>query len=170
VRWLIEPCNKLGPDYSAEENAAFQRMSRDEKLAFLWDGLHKGAALFSDLWNADVPHIAVENPVMHKHAEALIRNFRQFSQTVQPWQFGEPQFKRTCFWTKGLPNLQHTNVLTPPKPGSDEHKAWSKVHRAAPGPNRAKERARFFPGLAAAMADQWGHHVLAQVQGLRRAA
>jgi len=75
---------------------------------------------------------------------------------VQPWWFGEPFFKATGFELIGLPELRPTNRLTPPAPGTDEHKAWSRVHRMPPGPERARLRSETFPGLAAACADQWG--------------
>ncbi len=95
----------------------------------------------------------VENSVMHCHAKELIG--REQTQTVQPWYFGEPFFKATCLWLRGIPELVPTNKLTPPAKGTPEHKAWSAVHRASPGPNRWKERSRTFPGLARAMAEQW---------------
>jgi hypothetical protein len=56
----------------------------------------------------------------------------------------------------GLPRLFATNRLTPPKPGTDEHKAWSVVHRMPPGPGRSHERSRSFVGMAEAAALQWG--------------
>lgn len=125
--------------------------------------LRVGAELFSDCWNAPVPRVAVENPVMHRHAKVLIRNYQAPAQTVQPWWFGEPQFKATSFYLRGLPKLAPTQRLVPPRAGTAEHRLWSRVHRMPPGPNRAKERARFFPGVAAAMAQQWGGYALQQV-------
>lgn len=118
--------------------------------------LIEGAALFSDALNANVPRIAVENPVMHKYAKELITNYVPFAQSFQPWQFGHPEFKRTCLWLKNLPALIHTDVLTPPAAGTAEHKAWSKVHNASPGEDRGIERSAFFSGVANAMANQWG--------------
>lgn len=129
--------------------------------------LAEGAALFSTFWNAAIPHIAVENPVMHGHAKALITNFAPAAQTVQPWQFGDPAFKATGLYLRNLPPLRPTQILTPPAKGTDAHKAWSRVHRMPPGPNRARERSRFFPGIAAAMADQWGD---LETQAMERAA
>lgn len=111
--------------------------------------LRAGADLFSDCWNAPVDMIAIENPVMHRHAKALIRNFVPHAQSVQPWQFGDPEAKRTCFWLKGLPPLIPTHHE---KPVDIAHRVW----RMPPGPDRARERSRFFPGIAAAMANQWG--------------
>lgn len=132
-------------------------------LEEMWAELDDGAALFSACWNAPIPRIAVENPVMHKHAKARIVNYAPPAQTVQPWWFGEPAFKATGLYLKGLPPLQPTNKLTPPKSGTDEHKAWSRVHRMPPGPDRWKERSRTFEGIAQAMAEQWGGYALEQV-------
>ncbi|WP_291655945.1 hypothetical protein [Bosea sp. (in: a-proteobacteria)] len=109
--------------------------------------LREGAALFSTFWNAPIDRICVENPVMHRHAKALIENYREPAQSVQPWQFGHGELKRTCFWLKGLPALRPTNIV-------DGREA--RVHRQSPGPNRWRERSRFFSGIAEAMADQWG--------------
>jgi hypothetical protein len=50
----------------------------------MWLELREGAGLFSDLWNAPIPNICVENPVMHSHAKKLIRNYVEFSQSIQP--------------------------------------------------------------------------------------
>jgi len=109
--------------------------------------LEDGAALFSDFWNAPIERVAVENPVMHRHAKALIRNYAEPAQSIQPWQFGHGETKRTCLWLKNLPPLAPTNVVA----GREQ-----RVHRMPPGPNRWAERSRFFPGIAAAMAEQWG--------------
>lgn len=161
VRWLSDPPTKLSPpDYSPAEIAAYQKMDREQRLQFMWDGLRAGAELFSDCWNADIPLIAVENPVMHKHAKALIRNFEPAAQTVQPWWFGEPFFKATGFYLKGLPPLTPTKKLTPPKAGTQEHRDWSAIHLASPGPERAAFRSKTFDGIANAMADQWGAHAM----------
>lgn len=111
--------------------------------------LREGAALFSDCWNAAIDCIGIENPVMHRHAKALIRNFVPHTQSVQPWQFGDAESKRTCFWLKGLPPLVPTQQ---DKPSDVAARVW----RMPPGPTRQAERSRFFPGIAAAMADQWG--------------
>lgn len=127
-------------------------------LSAMWADLDAGAALFSDFWNAPVERICVENPVMHRHAKARIVGFREASQSIQPWQFGHGETKRTCFWLKGLPPLRPTNVVAG---------RTARVHRMPPGVDRWRERSRFFPGVAAAMADQWG--TLADVQNRQRA-
>jgi hypothetical protein len=109
--------------------------------------LAEGAALFSDFWTAPIARVCVENPVMHKHAKALIRNYQKPAQSVQPWQFGHGETKRTCFWLRNLPKLKPTNIVE----GRE-----ARIHKMPPSPTRWKERSRFYPGIAAAMADQWG--------------
>jgi len=113
----------------------------------MWAELNEGVSLFSDLWNAPVERIAIENPVMHKHAKARIANYQEFAQSVQPWQFGHGEVKRTCFWLKNLPHLVPTEIV---------EGRTARVHRMPPSADRWKERSRTFPGIAAAMADQWG--------------
>ena len=115
----------------------------------MWRELDEGADLFSTFLNADCPHIAIENPVMHKHAKERIENYVPFTQTIQPWQYGHGETKRTCLWLKGLPALVPTDVVE----GRE-----ARVHNMPPGPNRWKERSRFFTGIAAAMAQQWGEY------------
>jgi len=96
-------------------------------------------------------YVAFENPV-----GVLASAIGKPRQYVQPWQFGHPEFKKTGLWlTPGLHDLQPTKVLTPPEPGTHEYYEWQRVWRMSPGPNRGKERSRFFPGIAKAMAEQW---------------
>ena len=119
-----------------------------------WQAMADGVAFFNRLWELPIPKMAIENPVMHKWAKHLL--IPQRSQIVQPWWFGDEAFKATGWWLRGLPPLLPTNKLVPPKPGTDEHKRWSKVHRASPSPTRWAERSATYPGLAAACAAQWG--------------
>lgn len=118
-------------------------------LAEMWAELDEAAALFSDCWNAPVPRVCIENPVMHKHAKVRIRNYVEWTQTIQPWQFGHPDKKRTCLWLRDLPKLKETRRIP-------ESERIASIHRMSPGPDRAKERSRTFPGIAEAMAAQWG--------------
>lgn len=127
VRWLTKPPN-------------------GKTLEQMWAELDAGASLFSDFWNAPIGRVCIENPVMHRHAKARIVNYVEFAQSVQPWQFGHPETKRTCFWLKGLPPLMATDVV---------EGRTARVHRMPPGPQRWAERSRFFPGIATAMAQQW---------------
>jgi len=125
-------------------------------LAEMWAELDEGAALFAACWQAPVPRVAIENPIMHRHARARLPADLPRPQIVQPWWFGERAFKGTGWYLRGLPPLAPTDRLTPPAPGTDDHKAWSWVHRAPPGPDRWRIRSRSFPGMAAAAAQQWG--------------
>lgn len=113
----------------------------------MWADLDAGAALFSAFWNAPIERVCIENPVMHRHAKARIAGYRPPAQTIQPWQFGHGETKRTCFWLRNLPPLTPTQIVA----GRE-----ARVHRMPPRPDRWKERSRFYPGIAAAMADQWG--------------
>jgi len=111
------------------------------------DAMHEAAAFFLACLDANAPRVAVENPVMHKYARALIGRGPDF--TVQPWQFGDPAKKRTCFWTRGLPPLRPTSTMT-----ADDARA--ECHLEPPGPDRWKNRSRTYPSIARAMAEQWG--------------
>jgi len=166
VRWLTgrdgAPPRKLPAKAPAEataaEKAGWPDMTFDDRLAVMWRLLDEGAALFSAVWNAPIERVAVENPVMHKYAKRLIANYQPPAQTVQPWWFGDPAFKATSFYLRGLKPLRATNRLTPPRKADhpEEHAAWSLIHRASPGKDRAKLRSRTFPGIADAAALQWG--------------
>lgn len=143
VRWLHKP-------------------PKGRTLDEMWADLDQGADLFSVCWNVPISRVAVENPVMHKHAKQRIVNFEPAAQHVQPHWFGEPAFKSTGLYLRGLPNLTPTNKLTPPEKGTEEHKRWSAIHRAPPGKLRGQIRSKTFPGIARAMASQWGDHATNQ--------
>lgn len=141
VRWLVKP-------------------PAGRTLESMWSDLDDGAALFSTLWNAPIARVAVENPVMHRHAKERIVHYREPAQSIQPWQFGDWESKRTCLWLRGLPALSLTYRTHDAARAALGLPAGAvpaaRVHRMPPGPDRARERSRFFPGIAAAMADQWG--------------
>jgi hypothetical protein len=111
-----------------------------------WANLGHAAAFFLDMLRAPVPRIAVENPIMLGHVRRLF-DIPAPSQTIQPWEFGHPETKATCLWLKGLPRLTPTAVVE----GRE-----ARVHREPPGPDRWRNRSRTYPGIAAAMAEQWG--------------
>lgn len=161
VRWLKEPPTKLNPaHHTLEERVAYLAMNREERLAFMWQKLDEGAALFSAMWNAPVARVAVENPVMHQYAKDRIENYEEFAQSVQPWQYGDWETKRTCLWLRGLDPLVPTyRTLPDAREGLGKgpaEKPTARVHSLPPGPEREKERSRFFDGIANAMAAQWG--------------
>lgn len=123
-----------------------------------WELMREGAAFFRLLLDAaDIPRIAVENPVMHKYAVEIIG--RRQDQTIQPYEFGHPESKRTCFWLKGLPLLRATDRLPLPASGHWENQCPGGQNRLGPSPERAAMRAKTYSGIAAAIADQWGRAV-----------
>lgn len=96
--------------------------------------------------NADCPRIAVENPVSSR-----IFGMPEHTQEIQPWQFGHPVQKKTRLWLKGLPVLHPTKIVEY-KCGCHEAGTWFMKG----GKERQKNRAKTFPGIARAMAEQWG--------------
>lgn len=122
------------------------------KSAERWMKLFEAADFFGELWNADVPHIALENPVMHKYAKRLV-GVKQ-SQVVQPWMFGHMEGKATCLWLKNLPPLIPTNNVKAEMMKLPINQR-QRLHYLPPSPERWKERSRTFSGLAKAMANQW---------------
>lgn len=132
-----------------------------------WQELDEAAEIFKATLNDPRPGYS-ENSVMHCHAKQRIG--RQQDQTIQPWWFGVPRFKATCLWLRGIPLLVPTNKLIPPLKGTQEHKEWSAVHRARPGPDRWKERSRTFQGIADGFAQQWGRTPEATPEAMKEAA
>lgn len=94
------------------------------------------------LLDAPISRIALENPV-----SIISSRIRKPEQIIQPWMFGHGETKATCLWLKNLPPLVATNIVQ----GRD-----ARVHRMAPSPDRWKKRSSTFPGIAKAMATQWG--------------
>jgi hypothetical protein len=113
--------------------------------------MEQAVALFR--WCLQLPFghqkLCVENPVMHEHA--MKRIGQPYAQIIQPWQFGHGEIKKTCLWLKNLPLLQPTNIV----PGRTP-----RVHHESPGVKggltRAQRRSVTYPGIAEAMAEQWG--------------
>jgi len=94
------------------------------------------------LMNADIGRICIENPV-----SIISSRIRKPDQTIQPWQFGHGETKRTCLWLKGLPKLVPTDIVD----GRDQ-----RIWKLPPSPDRWKIRSTTFQGIADAMANQWG--------------
>lgn len=116
--------------------------SRNEER---WSNLRSGAEFFKNLLNADVPRIAVENPIMLKYAKEIIGSGQ--TQVIQPWMFGHGETKATGLWLKNLPPLVPTNIVS----GRE-----AKVHLMPPSAERWKLRSTTYQGIADAMGDQWG--------------
>lgn len=118
-----------------------------------WQQLDEACTFFNTLLNAPIQRIAVENPMPHKWAKQKVGLYQQ---KIQPWYFGEKQKKTTCLWLKGLPPLMPTDIILPPKSGTEEAKKWESIWRMPPGPNQKSLRSKTFRGIANAIASQWG--------------
>jgi len=115
------------------------------------DGRQQTAvSFFMRLAKADIPKIAIENPVC-----VISSLWRKPDQIIQPWQFGHGETKATCLWLKGLDPLISTDVVE----GRDQ-----RIHKMAPSPDRWKERSRTFDGIARAIALQWGGRFVANAE------
>jgi hypothetical protein len=106
------------------------------------DGRQQSAiAFFMMLAKADIPRIAIENPIC-----IMSSVWRKPDQVIQPWQFGHGETKATALWLKCLPLLEPTNIVS----GRD-----ARIHRMPPSADRWKLRSATYSGIAQAMADQW---------------
>jgi hypothetical protein len=111
---------------------------------------------FMEFLNANCDRIAVENPI-----PSSVYELPAYSQILQPYEYGHPHTKKTCLWLKGLEPLKPTNIVEPikgrrfqQKNGKWRYSCWEMDQRG--GKDRARERSKTFPGIAQAMADQWG--------------
>jgi len=115
----------------------------------------EGIDFFMKLANADIPRVAIENPI-----GIMSTIWRKPDQIIQPYEYGEPFSKKTCLWLKNLPNLQPTNLVDKGEmivyeSGRKMPKWYADAWRL-PKNERAKLRNRTFQGIADAMAEQWG--------------
>lgn len=165
----IEPCSGSHPEWHLQCNVELLLEEQwDMIIAFppcthlavsgaAWfaqkraDGRQQAAVDFFMMFaNHPCPRIAIENPV-----GIISSTWRKPDQIIQPWMFGHPESKATCLWLKGLQKLHETyNVkavfdLLPKN-------RQQRLHYLPPSPERAKLRSKTFPGIAKAMAEQWG--------------
>jgi hypothetical protein len=100
---------------------------------------------------APIPKIALENPV-----SCISSRIRKPDQIIQPWHFGDDASKKTCLWLKNLERLVSVNPL----PGNNKTRRANQTpsgqNKLGPSPDRWKLRSITYPGIADAMADQWG--------------
>lgn len=126
----------------AHPSCRFTAVSGARWFAGRIDKQDAAVGFFMRLWNAPIPKIALEHPI-----SILSTWFRKPDQIIQPWQFGHGETKAVCLFLKNLPLLHSTQIV------EGRH---ARVHREPPSPNRWKNRSRTLPGIAAAMAEQWG--------------
>lgn len=106
---------------------------------------------FLKLAAAPIDRIAIENPI-----GVMSTIWRKPDQIIQPWHFGDDASKATCLWLKGLPKLKETNRLPGDRTTVRANQTPNRQNKLGPSPTRKADLARTYPGIAAAMADQWG--------------
>lgn len=137
--FLTVAANKwMKPEY--ESKYPTRKQDREDAIAF-----------FMWLWNLPIEKICIENPI-----GVMSTRFRKPDQVVQPWMFGHPETKATCFWLKGLPKLIPTHMKSDMFADKEPEGREQRLHKLPPGPDRWKERSKTFQGIANAFADQWG--------------
>jgi hypothetical protein len=155
-RWdmiiAFPPCTYL-------TNAGARHLWKDHKLNE--ERYAKGLAakeFFMQIYDANCDRIAIENPTPSR-----IYELPEKTQVIQPYQFGHPFTKRTQLWLRGLPKLQPTNIVEPERtfcPSGSYSKKHNEKHRGIFTKDRARQRSKTFPGIAKAIAEQWGHRLI----------
>ena len=118
-----------------------------------WSLQIKALDFVRKLLNAPIDKIALENPV-----SVISTKIRKPNQIIQPFEYGHDVTKKTCLWLKNLPNLKPTKIVKPDIVLVNGKK-MSRMHYESfklPSKERSKVRSKFYTGIAAAMADQWG--------------
>lgn len=141
------PCTKTS-------NAGARHLFKGHKLNIprYYDGLC-GKALFMAIWAADCDKIAIENPTPSK-----VFDYPDFTQAIQPYEFGHPYSKKTLLWLRGLNPLIPTSVVDPEMtwcPSGSYSGKHEDKYRGVFTTDRARNRSKTFPGIARAMAEQW---------------
>jgi hypothetical protein len=134
--------------------------TRDEQR---WSDMRAGAAFFRSFFEAYDGPLCAENPIMHRYAAGVVGDpaeLCQIRQTVQPYHFGHTETKATVLWLRDLPALKKTQDVEAAMRALPKSQS-NKVHLMSPGPERWAMRSRTYPGIAAAMASQWGGRVTA---------
>lgn len=115
----------------------------------------KAVEFFMQFVNAKCDKIAIENPIGY-----MSTAYKKPTQIIHPYMFGDPARKATCLWLKGLPKLTPTNIVEPIiihyQNGKGTDNPWHMDTMKLPPKERAKARSKTFPGIAKAMAEQWG--------------
>ena len=147
-KWLKDqPKRKSGALVGAE-----RRKARQEAIEF-----------FIKLAEYDIPYIALENPV-----GCISSVYRKPEQIIQPMDFGHPEPKKTCLWLKGFPKLKPTHSGIEPEyhttaTGKRMPKWYAYADKSQGQEMRAEIRSKTFPGIAKAMAEQWGEYLVENI-------
>lgn len=142
------PCTKTS-------NAGARHLFKGGKLNMsrYYEGLC-GKALFLSIWAADCDKVVIENPTPSK-----VFDYPEPTQAIQPFQFGHEFTKKTLLWERGVNPLRPTNIVEPQRtwcPSGSYSGKHGEKHRGVFTRDRARNRSKTFPGIAKAMAEQWG--------------
>ena len=110
----------------------------------------QGIDFFMLFANAKCEKVCIENPI-----GIMSKQWRKPDQIVQPWMFGHPESKATCFWLKGLPKLTETDNVKSIFDALPKNQQ-QRLHYLPPSKDRGHLRSKTFEGIAKAMANQWG--------------
>jgi hypothetical protein len=110
----------------------------------------QGIEFFRKFTCLQCERVAIENPI-----GIMSKLWRKPDQIIQPWEFGHLETKATCLWLAGLPKLKPSKIVYYEMMALPKNKREI-IHYLPPSPDRAKLRSKTFPGIAQAMADQWG--------------
>lgn len=145
------PCTYL----TVTGNRWFDISRYGEKAVQRYKDREKAAAFFMQFVKCNIPKVAIENPIGY-----MSTAYQKPTQIIHPYMFGDPARKATCLWLKGLPKLTPTDIVKPDiihyKNGNGTDNPWHMATMKLPQKERAKARSKTFPGIAAAMAEQWG--------------
>lgn len=133
--------------------SAGERWMHDPRYPNRVQDRKEAADFFMELIKADIDKICIENPVGY-----MTRAYRKPNQVIHPYQYGDPAKKRTCLWLKNLPTLVPTDIVEVEYVTNLKGKKVTKwEYETSPQKKgREKERSKTFPGIAKAMAGQWG--------------
>lgn len=147
VQWLSHPDDKQLPFEERRPHPKYPNRRRD---------MEEAVEFVKALYNAPIPKVAIENPI-----GLLSTKWRKPEQIVQPWMFGDEATKSTCFWLKGLPKLEPTNIVGKGErvfyKSGKSHPKWyaEALSKAKTKEERQLIRSKTFPGMADAIAQQW---------------
>lgn len=145
------PCTYL----TVTGNSWFSTERYGKKAEKRWADRVEAAVFFMQMALARSERVAVENPI-----GIMSTCYRKPDQIIHPYFFGDPARKATCLWLKGLKPLEKTNEVEPVivqyKNGKGTDNPWHMETMKLPPAERSKARSKTFPGIAKAMAEQWG--------------
>ncbi len=147
VQWLSHPDDKLLPFDNRRPHPKYPERRKD---------MEDSVSFVKALYNCGIPKIAIENPI-----GLLSSKWRKPDQIIQPYMFGDEATKTTCLWLLNLPNLIPTQLVGKGErmhfASGKSHPAWyAEAFKAKTKAERQRLRSKTFPGIANAMANQWG--------------